>query len=346
MTAWPPADRPAPSRWRGPGRWTPGAPTSSRTATAAAAGPSSSTASPPATWTSTTRRGWTSSTSAGSATSSTLSRPRARRYGWRTSGVRAARWRRYVAATRPGSRQVVFEIDAGVLDLARRAFGLRSSPTLRLVVADARAGLEDLPAGGQDVVVRDAFSGASVPSHLTTSEFLAEVRRVLTPGGLYLANLADSPHLNLARREAATALASFVQVALIAEPGQLHGRRYGNVVLAASDADLPWAPLERRLASGAVRARHAPDRRGCGPSPRDTARCATSRRRCPDRPVLSGARAGSPGSAGRRGTRRPPDAPGRAAPRRGRSVGLSPGSSVCASSTGWPRRGVRKPLDP
>ncbi|MGZ4613744.1 MAG: spermidine synthase [Kineosporiaceae bacterium] len=165
---------------------------------------------------------------------------------------------RYVAATRPGSRQVVFEIDAGVLDLARRAFGLRSSPTLRLVVADARAGLEDLPAGGRHVVVRDAFSGASVPSHLTTSEFLAEVRRVLTPGGLYLANLADSPHLNLARREAATALASFVQVALIAEPGQLHGRRYGNVVLAASDAALPWAPLERRLASGAVRARMLP----------------------------------------------------------------------------------------
>ena len=162
---------------------------------------------------------------------------------------------RYVAATRPGSRQVVLEVDAAVLELAKRAFGLRSGRLLRLRVCDARAGLADLPAGGQDVVVRDAFSGASVPSHLTTAEFLGEVRRVLAPGGLYLANLADNPKLALARREAATALASFANVALVAEPGHLNGRRYGNVVLAGSDADLPEAPLVRRLASGAVRAR-------------------------------------------------------------------------------------------
>jgi spermidine synthase len=94
-----------------------------------------------------------------------------------------------------------------------------------------------------------------VPSHLTTVEFLAEVRRVLTSGGLYLANLADDPRLGAARREAATALAAFPEVALIAEPGQLHGRRYGNVVLAASDRPLPEAALARRLASGAIRAR-------------------------------------------------------------------------------------------
>jgi spermidine synthase len=162
---------------------------------------------------------------------------------------------RYVAATRPRSRQVVLEIDAAVLDLARRAFGVRSSPALRLVVADARDGLAKLRPAGYDVVVRDAFSGASVPAHLTTSEFLEQVRRVLAPGGVYLANLADDPRLGAARREAATALASFAHVALVAEPGQLHGRRYGNVVLAASDAELPWEPLGRRLASGAVRAR-------------------------------------------------------------------------------------------
>jgi spermidine synthase len=162
---------------------------------------------------------------------------------------------RYVAATRPGSRQVVLEIDAGVLDVARRAFGLRSSAALRLVVADGRAGLADLREAGYDVVVRDAFAGASVPAHLTTAEFLADVRRVLTPGGLYLANLADNPHLAAARHEAATALASFAHVAMIAEPGHLHGRRYGNVVLAARDDPLPWSPIERRLAADAIPAR-------------------------------------------------------------------------------------------
>jgi spermidine synthase len=162
---------------------------------------------------------------------------------------------RYVGATRPGSRQVVLEVDAGVLDVTRRAFGLRSSPRLRLVVADGRAGLADLREAAHDVVVRDAFAGASVPAHLTTAEFLADVRRVLAPGGVYLANLADNPHLAAARHEAATVLASFAHVAMIAEPGQLHGRRYGNVVLAARDDPLPWPAIERRLAADAVPAR-------------------------------------------------------------------------------------------
>lgn len=162
---------------------------------------------------------------------------------------------RYVAATRPGSRQVVLEIDGAVLDVARQAFGLRSSPALRLVVADGRAGLADLREHGYEAVVRDAFAGAAVPAHLTTAEFLDEVRRVLAPGGVYLANLADNPHLALARREAATVLAAFPHVAMIAEPGQLHGRRYGNVVLAGRDEPLPWSAIERRLAADAVPAR-------------------------------------------------------------------------------------------
>ena len=100
---------------------------------------------------------------------------------------------------------MVLDVDAGVLDLARRAFGLRSSPRLRLRVADAPAALGDLPGSGQEVVVRDAFTGACVPSHLTTLEFLERgAPRAHAGGGLYLANLADNPHLALARAEAAT----------------------------------------------------------------------------------------------------------------------------------------------
>jgi spermidine synthase len=168
---------------------------------------------------------------------------------------------RYVAATRPGSRQVVFEVDAALVELVREAFGIRRDAGIRLRVADARAGVATLVDASQDVVVRDVFSGVEVPRHLTTAEFAADIGRVLSPDGVYIANVADRTEQRHARAEAATLRTVFRHVALVAEPSQLRGRRYGNVVLLASDAPLPLAPLTRRLASGAVRARVVrPDR--------------------------------------------------------------------------------------
>jgi spermidine synthase len=173
------------------------------------------------------------------------------------AGCTLARW---VAATRPLSRQLVVELDADIVDLARRAFGLRSTGLLRVRAGDARQVLGELPDERYEIVVRDAFAIDQVPAHLTTREFLTQVRRVLASGpggpGLYLANMGDqTPALDWARAEAATALSVFGHVVLIAEPAQFHGRRYGNLLLVASDRALPPDGLPRRLASGAVRAR-------------------------------------------------------------------------------------------
>ena len=46
---------------------------------------------------------------------------------------------RYVEATRPRSRQLVLELDAGVVALAREHLGLRATPRLRVKVGDAAA---------------------------------------------------------------------------------------------------------------------------------------------------------------------------------------------------------------
>lgn len=161
----------------------------------------------------------------------------------------------FVRAVRPQSRQLVVELDPGVLELARQAFGLRSTGRLRLRNGEAREELTAQPDGSWDVVVRDAFSGSEVPPPLRTRQFLTEVARVLAPGGCYVANLADGELLAAARREAATLLTAFEHVALVAEPAQLRGRRYGNVVVAGSDRPLPLARWGRRLASDPVRAR-------------------------------------------------------------------------------------------
>ncbi len=162
---------------------------------------------------------------------------------------------RYVAATRPGSRQVVFEVDDALVALVRTAFDLRRERGIRLRTADARAGVRSLADGSQDVVIRDAFAGDRVPAHLATLEFGRDLARVLGPSGLYVANVADRTEQHHARAEAATLREVFQHVALVAEPSQLRGRRYGNVLLLASAAPLRLEPLTRRLASGAVRAR-------------------------------------------------------------------------------------------
>ncbi len=162
---------------------------------------------------------------------------------------------RYVEATWPTARQMVVELDAGVLDLARQAFGVRSRTRMRLRAGDAREVIAGQGADRWDVVVRDAFAGTEVPTHLRTRQFVAEVARVLNPVGVYLANMADGELLAAARREASTLLTVFDHVALVAEPAQLRGRRYGNVVVAASRRPLPLARWSRRLASDPVRAR-------------------------------------------------------------------------------------------
>jgi hypothetical protein len=164
---------------------------------------------------------------------------------------------RYVAATRPGS-QVVFEVDAALAEVMRSAFGRRG---FRMRVAEARAALAELPGRSRDVVIRDAFVGESVPAHLSTLEFGREAARVLDAGGLYIANVGDREGAPQARAEAATLLATFAEVAMIGEPGQLRGRRFGNVVLVAGDGPLPLEALTRRLAGEAIRARLVePDR--------------------------------------------------------------------------------------
>ncbi|WP_405964184.1 fused MFS/spermidine synthase [Streptomyces sp. NBC_00723] len=156
---------------------------------------------------------------------------------------------RYVAATRPRSTQQVVERDAALVQLVRRELPLDPGARIRVRSADAREGLAKVPDGWADLVLADVFSGARTPAHLTSTEFLDEVRRTLKPGGAYAANLADGPPLAHLRGQIATAAARFAELALVADPTVLRGKRFGNAVLVASDRALPTAELTRRAAS-------------------------------------------------------------------------------------------------
>lgn len=159
---------------------------------------------------------------------------------------------RHLAAAYPDSRHVILELDPVVFATAREELGLVTSTDLEVVLGDARLGILDQPSDAFDVVIGDAFGSLSVPWHLTTDEFLAEIDRVLRPDGRYVMNIIDGPALAFVRAEARTLAARFEHVLVLGRPGAFAGldggtAGGGNVVLVASHEPLDAAALGARL---------------------------------------------------------------------------------------------------
>jgi spermidine synthase len=179
---------------------------------------------------------------------------------------------RYVAASRPGSSQLAVDSDGALVGLVRRLLpldqpsrrasggrpsggrpsggraGNGSTGRVRVRVGDARSVLGQLPAGSFDLVIADLFTGARTPAHATTVEFAADAAAALSPAGIFAANMGDGPPLTHARARVATVRAVFPHACLIADPGVMRGRRFGNLVLAASRKELPLGALAGRAA--------------------------------------------------------------------------------------------------
>jgi spermidine synthase len=167
----------------------------------------------------------------------------------------------YVAATRPGSRQLVLELDGGLVRLDRAKLGLKTGPDLRVEVGDARVNLATRPADGYDLVIGDAFGHLIVPWHLATREMAADVARVLRADGIYAQNVIDYPPNRFIKSELATVAAAFRYVALVAPQEALDGGTGSNFVIVASKSPLPLAALRDHLdrVDEPVRLLHGPD---------------------------------------------------------------------------------------
>ena len=136
---------------------------------------------------------------------------------------------------------------------AKRPLDFSVFPSLLLIATLFRLGLNvastRLVLGqGYAGEVIHAFGSVAVPWHLTTAEMVEQVRRVLRPDGVYVLNVIDFPPLAFARAEAATLLAAFDDVALMALPDALAGGSGGNLVLVASDRPIDVASLSQRAA--------------------------------------------------------------------------------------------------
>uniref|UniRef100_A0AAU1I7J5 Fused MFS/spermidine synthase n=1 Tax=Streptomyces sp. NBC_00180 TaxID=2903632 RepID=A0AAU1I7J5_9ACTN len=162
---------------------------------------------------------------------------------------------RYLVATRPGSRQDVVEADRGLLKLVAEHLPVPDGVGIRLHAGDARDWLEAAEDDSADVLVADVFGGSRVPAHLTSLAYVRQADRVLRRSGVYVANLADAAPFAFLRSQIATYGTVFEELALIAEPGVLRGRRFGNAVLIAAHRPLDLAALARLTASDAFPAR-------------------------------------------------------------------------------------------
>jgi spermidine synthase len=83
------------------------------------------------------------------------------------------------------------ELDPGVIEVAKKYFGLRETANFRLITGDARMFL-NRHSEPYDLIFVDAFTGSYIPFHLMTKEFYHLVRNRLSPHGVAAFNFLPS----------------------------------------------------------------------------------------------------------------------------------------------------------
>jgi spermidine synthase len=159
---------------------------------------------------------------------------------------------RWFAATRPTSRQIVFESSAEILDAVRP---LGSVPSCDVRLGEALAGVAALHDASADVLVWDLYDGPRAVTAALDLEALRQMYRVLRPGGVALLNVSDVQPFAVVRPVLAGLRVVSDDVALLAEPSTLRGRRSGNCVLIAGRGALPSSGFRRAAAAAPARGR-------------------------------------------------------------------------------------------
>lgn len=152
---------------------------------------------------------------------------------------------RYISHTRPGSRSQVIEWERDLVDYVREHLPWNKSWSIRVRYGDARQVVGTLPSGlhgALDLIVVDLFSGNHTPSHLTTKEFFAPLTDLLATEGVVVVNLVDGRGSSFAKAQAATLAELFGFVGAWGEAGVVRGRRFGNILMAATaeEAEPEW----------------------------------------------------------------------------------------------------------
>ena len=159
---------------------------------------------------------------------------------------------RWIAATRPGSKQLVFEASQEILDAVRP---LGTPPNCVVRLSEAVDGITKVAAESVDVVIWDLYDGPRAVTAALDFAALWLLRRVLKPDGIAILNVSDVMPFAVVRPVLAGLGAVTQTTALLAEPATLRGRRSGNCVLVGGPESLPIHMIRRQAAAAPARAR-------------------------------------------------------------------------------------------
>src|SRR5512139_264878 len=119
------------------------------------------------------------------------------------------------------------EIDPKIVEVGREYFGM-TQPNLDVIVGDGRAAIAN-SAQRYDVIALDAFRVPYIPWHLTTREFMQELRAHLAPDGVIAINVGRTrTDYQMVDAIAKTAAEVFPSVHVIDVPGSFNSIVYAT----------------------------------------------------------------------------------------------------------------------
>ena len=97
----------------------------------------------------------------------------------------------------PDAQIDVVEIDEAVLSVAKKFFFFEETENMKVLVEDGRPFIKraGIRREKYDYIVLDAFSGDYIPEHMLTREFLDEVRNIMQPESVLVANTFSTSRL-------------------------------------------------------------------------------------------------------------------------------------------------------
>jgi spermidine synthase len=100
---------------------------------------------------------------------------------------------RFIEAKYPKAEIHVVEIDPEITRVAQKHLGVSENTRIRSFNEDGRWFVMNCKEkGSYDFIFGDAFNDLSIPYHLTTKEFAVQMKGLLKPDGVLLANVIDS----------------------------------------------------------------------------------------------------------------------------------------------------------